>query len=287
MSVVHPVDLSQPLLVFGGVYGNFQALQTLIGKANELRIPAGQCICTGDVVAYFAQPQETINLLRDWGCHVLMGNCEEALGFDQQDCGCGFSSGSMCALLSDQWYSFCSSTISQDHKQWMANLPRRIRLQWSGLEMDVVHGSVTQINEFVFGSAANAFFQGQFEYTTASWVLAGHCGLPFTRQVGDKVWHNAGALGMPANSGQTCTWYSVLRHQGDRIVIEHCALEYDYNTTQQAMKSAGLKNAYTTSLNSGLWPSLDVLPEVEKQNTGQPIKPFRFEIDLSSLSTTT
>ena len=32
-------------------------------------------------------------------------------------------------------------------------------------------------------------------------VIGGHCGLPFTKVVGDRLWHNPGAIGMPANDG--------------------------------------------------------------------------------------
>ena len=99
-------DISQqlssekPLLIFGGPYSNLQATQALQQQASKLGIPASHCICTGDTVAYFASPTETVTLLRDWGVTVLMGNCEESLASNADECGCGFANGSQCLFIS-------------------------------------------------------------------------------------------------------------------------------------------------------------------------------------------
>jgi hypothetical protein len=69
--------LDGPVLVFGGPYGNLEATRALRRAARRLRVPAERTICTGDVVAYAADPQATVDLLREWACPVLMGNCEE------------------------------------------------------------------------------------------------------------------------------------------------------------------------------------------------------------------
>jgi len=52
--------LTGKILVFGGVYSNFQALQKMQEIATELQIAPSHIICTGDVVGYCAQPEETV-----------------------------------------------------------------------------------------------------------------------------------------------------------------------------------------------------------------------------------
>ena len=64
------------LLVFGGPYSNLRATQALRAKAAELGCAPSEVICTGDLVAYCAEPEETTQAIRDWGCHVIAGNCE-------------------------------------------------------------------------------------------------------------------------------------------------------------------------------------------------------------------
>jgi hypothetical protein len=57
-----------PILVFGGPYSNIRALTALRRVADRLNIPAKRTICTGDIVAYCAEPAETVAAMRAWGC---------------------------------------------------------------------------------------------------------------------------------------------------------------------------------------------------------------------------
>jgi hypothetical protein len=59
------------LLVFGGPYSNLRALAALRARATALGVSASRTICTGDVVAYCAEPEETIAAMRDWGFLVV------------------------------------------------------------------------------------------------------------------------------------------------------------------------------------------------------------------------
>ena len=104
--------LNPPVLVFGGPYSNLRALAALRQRADELGIPASHCICTGDVVAYCAEPEETTAAIRDWGCHVIAGNCEEQLAAAAHDCACGFEEGSECDRLAKGWYPFANARMS-------------------------------------------------------------------------------------------------------------------------------------------------------------------------------
>lgn len=77
---------------------------------------SSQVICTGDVVAYCAEPEATVELLRRWGIHVVLGNCEESLGSGAPDCGCGFETGTVCSALSIDWYRFAVKQVGSDLK---------------------------------------------------------------------------------------------------------------------------------------------------------------------------
>jgi hypothetical protein len=94
-----PVPLlcvADPLMVFGGPYSNLEATRAVLGEAARLQIPADRIICTGDVVAYGADPAATVELVRGSVRHVVMGNCEQSIAAGSADCGCGFPVGSTC-----------------------------------------------------------------------------------------------------------------------------------------------------------------------------------------------
>lgn len=104
-------------------------------------------------------------------------------------------------------------------------------------------------------------------------VIGGHCGLPFTRIVFGRLWHNAGAIGMPANDGTPRTWFSMIEPRGAGLRIRRLPLEYDFATAAAKMRAVRLPEGYAAALETGLLPSCDVLPEAELALRGQPIAP--------------
>ncbi|WP_315982770.1 metallophosphoesterase family protein [Aliamphritea spongicola] len=151
MQEFSPAD-TKPLLIFGGPYSNLAATKAIKETSEKLEIPAGNILCTGDIVAYCASPQETTDLIREWGIAVVQGNCEESLGNGANDCGCGFDEGSTCDLLSAGWFNFAKPRVSADAKTWMATLPAQISFTWAGLKMHAIHGGLNSINQFIFAS---------------------------------------------------------------------------------------------------------------------------------------
>ena len=255
-----------PLLIFGGPYSNLEATTAVFDAAKHLSIGPERVICTGDVVAYGADAVATATLVRNFGCHVVMGNCEESLASGMSDCGCGFPDDSACQRLSSAWFDHADRTVGTDLRSWMAKLPRRIDVHLGNARLAVVHGGAESINRFIFASTPAAIKAAEIDAAGVDGIIGGHCGIPFTQVVDGRLWHNAGAVGMPANDGSSRVWYSVLEARGDAIFIEHHALDYDYRLTARKMRAAGLPEGYAAALETGIWPSCDVLPFKERRS---------------------
>jgi predicted phosphodiesterase len=142
--------MAGPVLVFGGPYSNLEATRALFEAAAEHQIPGDRMICTGDVVAYCAAPQETLEFIAASGIWAIQGNCEISLGAQLDDCGCGFDKGSTCDQLSARWYAFADANIGVDLRRWMAQLPGRIDFEIGGRRLAVVHGAPSEVAQFVF-----------------------------------------------------------------------------------------------------------------------------------------
>jgi len=264
--------LDGPVLLFGGPYSNLQATEALRDAADRMGIPAGRVICTGDVVAYCGDPDTTIDAIRDWGCPVAMGNCEEALGEGGDDCRCGFEKGTQCDLLSVRWFAHASSRVTADHQAWMSALPHPITFRMGGARFAVVHGHSRDISEWVFASTPEGEKRVALDELDVDGVIAGHSGLPFSHVLSDgRLWHNPGVIGVPANDGTPRVWYSVLEPGAGGIVIRHLALDYDVEGARARMAEEGLPDAYRQTLKDGLWPNLDVLPTAEAEMTGKAL----------------
>jgi predicted phosphodiesterase len=261
------------LLVFGGPYSNLEATGAMRDEAERLGIPPSNVVCTGDVVAYGADPQATVDLVRDWGIPVVMGNCEEQLAAGGEDCGCGFEEGSACDQLAVAWYTYANARVDRAARQWMAALPRRIVVEIGGRRLAVVHGGATSINRFLFASSPPGWKLEEILAGGCQGVIAGHCGLPFTQVIGERLWHNSGAIGLPANDGTPRVWYSLVTAEDGALRFEHRALVYDHRRAAAKMREAGLPEGYAAALETGLWPSCDVLPAVERKEQSHALVP--------------
>jgi predicted phosphodiesterase len=272
-------EIEADLLVFGGPYSNLQALRALRREAGRRGLGPDRCICTGDVVAYCADPVASVDEIRDWGVRVVAGNCEEQLAADSEECGCGFEDGTLCQVLAEQWYAFARRSLGADERGWMAALPDRIALTAAGRRIVAIHAAHDSTSRFIFASTDGAVKEEAIAALGADIVLAGHSGLPFTQRLAGGVWHNAGAIGIPANDGTPATWYSLMAATaGRRLAVSHHRLAYDHRAAAAAIRAAGLGEGYARALETGLWPSLDVLPRAERARTGRPIRPGSFEI---------
>ncbi|NVK17557.1 MAG: metallophosphoesterase family protein [Methylocystaceae bacterium] len=270
--------LNGPLLVFGGPYSNLEALKAMREIADMRGLTPEQCLCTGDVVAYCADAKACVDEIRNWGVPVVMGNCEESLAEGASDCGCGFEEGTACDLLSKQWFDYASQQITQDDRNWMAGLPRQIDYSYAPFRLKAIHGGVDEINRFVFASQ-KMIISEELLKADVDIVLAGHCGLPFYQKVGDQHWINAGVIGMPANDAQPRSWYCLIEPDENGLDVSFHQLAYNHERSAEKMRQAELGEGYATALETGLWPNLDVLPELEKKRTGQALSFNRFRIN--------
>jgi predicted phosphodiesterase len=272
-STVPLLALDGPVLVFGGCYSNLEATLALRHEAERLGIPACNVICTGDVVAYCADAVATVETVRDWGIGVVMGNCEESLGWSKDDCGCGFEEGTECEALSVDWYNYANRRLGEDARAWMRALPRRLDMEIGGRRLAVIHGAVDSINSFVFASTPWEEKARQIDLSGCDGVIGGHSGIPFNHAADGKLWHNSGALGMPANDGTRRGWYSLFTPRRDGIEVRLVPLDYEAEAAARKMRERGLPAGYADALETGLWPSCDVLLPRELSERGKTLAP--------------
>jgi predicted phosphodiesterase len=83
----------------------------------------------------------------------------------------------------------------------MADLPPRIDIEIGTCRLAAIHGGVDIINRFIFASSAAAMKFEEIRKAGVDGIIGGHCGVPFTQTIDGQLWHNPGAIGMPANDG--------------------------------------------------------------------------------------
>lgn len=264
--------LSGKVLLFGGVYSNLQALEALISIAEAEGIPSKNCICTGDIIGYCAQPEETIQTFKDWDARSIVGNVEIQLRDNEADCGCDFRKGSRCDGFSQQWYPFAKSKLSKDSIKYLETIPDHIKFKLGHQNITIVHGSYFNVSEFIFKSTPWDIKQANFEATESDIIIAGHCGLPFKHKHNDKLWINPGVIGIPANDGKPNVWFAILDDSEKPLHIDFRKLDYNHALTNKLMLNGLLPKSYAKTIVSGIWDNMEILPEAEKQLQGKPMK---------------
>ncbi len=263
--------LNGPLLVFGGIYSNLQALEALVKIADQKNIPASNIICTGDIVAYCAQPEACVQMIRVLGIHSIAGNVEIQISTGQEDCACDFVNGGRCDTFSKQWYPFAKNALSKSSIDWMARLPEFLEFEYAKRKIAVVHGSYHHTSEFIFESTEWAVKQKNFDDLQCEVILAGHCGLPFSQSEKGKLWLNSGVIGMPANDGTPKVWYMILDDQNEMLSYQHLPLDYDHQEANRQMIAKDLTPAYAETLLSGIWDNCEILPPAETAAQGNAL----------------
>lgn len=265
-------SIDEPIMVFGGPYSNLQATQAMLEAAHHHSITPERMICTGDVVAYCANPVETIAAIRSSGIHVVMGNCEESLGLKLDDCGCGFEEDTACDILSRQWYAYTDALLGDDDRTWLRTRPRRIVARMGERSLAFIHGSASDISGWVFQSTDPDLKAIDHDTLECDVIVAGHCGIPFIQALPhDRLWINAGVIGMPANDGTPRGWFTIIAPGKSGLTIQIHPLRFDTTSAVNAMREAHLSDAYAKALETGLWPNMDVLPEQERMQRGNPL----------------
>lgn len=254
-------EIEGPALLFGGPVSNLQALEALERVADQAGVGPERWICTGDLAAYCGSPGAVMERSRALGFRCIKGNMEESLGAGDEGCGCGFDAGTTCDLLSRRWFARCAAETTPELAGWMAGLPARAVFSQAGRRFAVIHGGAAETARFIWPTTPESALAEEIA-AAETWagrldgVVCGHSGVPFVREVAGRLWINAGTLGMPPHDGDPRTAFAWLEEGRPRPA----RLSYDHSGAAAAMRTAGLTQGYDAALETGWWPSEDVLP---------------------------
>jgi hypothetical protein len=216
--LARPADLhTETLYVVGGLYGNPEALQTVLTMAQQEDAPV-TVVFNGDFNWFNVDPFSFEEVNRLVLRHVaLRGNVETELGADPSanGCGCGYPDWvedievkRSNAILECLW-----STAKRfpDLRQRLGQLPMHLVVQVGALRIAVVHGDATALNGWGFSHERlddpmhSPWLRKSFTEAQVQLFASTHTCLPVLREYdfpeGRRVVINNGAAGMPNFSG--------------------------------------------------------------------------------------
>jgi hypothetical protein len=81
------IDLAVVAL-FSDIHGNLPALDAVLADIARQQVDAVYCL--GDLVGYAAFPNEVTERIQREGIATIIGNYDDGVGFDRDDCGCAY-----------------------------------------------------------------------------------------------------------------------------------------------------------------------------------------------------
>jgi putative phosphoesterase len=237
------------IIVFGDIHGNMPALEAVRAEMNRRGLE--KRFCLGDLVGYGVQPDEVVRFIRDHTVPTLMGNYDEGVGQDSDDCGCAYRTPEAQAL-GEKSIAWSNAHVTAENKAYLRNLPMTMSLMMDKLRVTLVHGSPRRINEYLYEDRPDSSIERLFDMVGADVIICGHTHKPYDRTLpSGRRLINAGSVGKPKDHDPRAG-FVVLTVDGKELQTEFVRVAYDVELAAQAIEATEMPDEFAVMLRKGV-----------------------------------
>lgn len=231
--------------IISDIHSNYEALAAVMDAIREDGVE--MIVNAGDNVGYSPFPDQCIRLLQDAHVEGVMGNYDEAVGYDKVSCGCGECCDALEAIrqASLKW---TQGHVSGETREYLRSLPHYRMLGADFGKVLIAHGGLDAVSEHVYPENEEKLLDIS-ERTGAALVVLGHTHRAFYRTVNDTVFVNPGSVGKPVD-GDPRASYAVADINGE-TVVKLVRIRYPVERNISALVAAGLPEAIGDMLRHG------------------------------------
>ncbi len=246
--------------VLGDIHGNLEALTAVVDRMKaEERIDLW--VQVGDIVGYGADPMPCIDLVRELGCVVSIGNHDAAV-VDRLDTEY-FNAYAKAAI---EW---TRENLDREYLEYLDQLP--LFVEDNEAQFTVVHGSMHMPEQFGYViSTVEAVDSMRKQRTPIAFVGHSHVPAAYMQREGSpvedlefifrseiqgdirgysKVLVNVGSVGQPRDEDRRAA-YCVYDNETQELAIRR--VEYDIEAAQRKILAAGLPQVLAERLALGV-----------------------------------
>jgi len=202
------------------IHGNLPALDAVLGVLEDVDV----LVCAGDVVGYYADPNEVCARLRDNGVWAIRGNHDAyVLGIMEPD------PEKRLAYRTD----WTRAALMPENLAWLATLPVSLVFDWNGKKVTVFHASPWDETTYLYADAPET---AQLSLGSDELLVVGHTHHPVCLPSGQGRLVNPGSVGQPRdwNPEACCAVLDV-----DSGEVEFRRARYDVAGLQTRLEEAG------------------------------------------------
>jgi putative phosphoesterase len=235
--------------IFSDIHGNLPALQAVMADITEQKLQTVYCL--GDLVGYGASPNEVTERIRTEGIPTIMGNYDDGVGFDRDECGCAYRE-PIEKDLGERSFTWTKAQVTPGNKAFLRTLLPELRFNVDNKRVLLVHGSPRKINEYLFEDRPLSSFQRLAASSKADVIVFGHTHKPYVKEVDGVMFLNAGSVGKPKD-GDWRACYAILE-MGDPPTATFQRVTYDVKKAAAAIRATELPHEFGSDIETGGTP---------------------------------
>lgn len=241
--------MSMRIAVFSDLHGNVAAGQAVLDAIDAAAPDAVYCL--GDLVGYGAFPNETTELIRGRDIPTIMGNYDDGVGFDRDDCGCAYRNQDEEAR-GQQSLFWSRGVTTAENKAYLRGLLPEIRVEAEGFRLRLVHGSPRRMNEYLFEDRDPRSLERIALDADCNVLIFGHTHKPWVREIAGVLFVNDGSVGKPKDGDPRAAWALLTLAAGRPVDVDIRRVPYDVEAMAAAIRAAaGLPDHFARDLETG------------------------------------
>lgn len=240
---------SDQAVVFGDIHGNITALEAVFEDMTDRGL-SEERYCLGDLVGYGTFPNEVVEFVRSRSIPTIMGNYDQGVGNNSDDCGCAYQT-EVEQRRGEQSIGWTNEQITDENREYLRTLDEDIEFNLGDLDVVLVHGSPRRINEYLYEDRPDSSFERLLDSVEADVLVCGHTHLPYHKTLpsGRHV-INTGSVGKPKDDDPRAC-YLVLTAEGSSLDVQFPRVEYDVEHEARSIENAAMPDAFADMLRTG------------------------------------
>lgn len=235
------------IAILGDIHGNIEALKVVYDAAKAQDV--GKIYHLGDLGGYAPFVNEVVDFLIEHKIEGVQGNYDDAIANNKEHCGCKYEDPIQAemATLSFEW---TKKQVTEKSKEYMKALPFEIAFAVHNRKVKLFHATPLKNNLYWYADRDEDFFLHMARKADADIMIYGHTHIPYRKNIGNKIFINAGSVGKPKD-GDTRACLCIVDITQDNVIAEFLRIPYDVGKVSAAIIDSGLPAYFAERLRAG------------------------------------
>lgn len=235
------------IAILGDIHGNIEALKGAYNAAVSSNVE--KIYHLGDLGGYVPFVNEVVDFLIEHRIEGVQGNYDDAVANDKRHCGCRYED-PLQAEMAHMSFEWTKRHTTRKSKDYMKGLPFEISFSVYDKKVKIFHATPIKNNLYWHNDRDDDFFLLMAKKAEADIMIYGHTHIPYRKNIGNKVFINAGSVGKPKD-GDTRTCVCIVDITPDDVKSEFIRIPYDIEKVASAIVESGLPPYFADRLREG------------------------------------